>query len=1087
MNAIAQFNQLGGKTVTRKSLISLRELAYLEGSEEIIHRIDTVLNLDPEATDFDLVLETPAMQISLGAAQHSGLYREALDECGRLQKGFKFENGFVVRVANGEVDKRKFKKATVPAVEKPAITTKKATSYGKKRPFTKSEKIASIDEKPTRTAKKASDYGKKRDFSSKKVKYPFSKDDIPFETAKKAYDGTSFSSEKIAVAHQNEYYSHLVEVYDTNIDKAKKLDKLDEFNSKFDRYKSGYLKRYLAYLYSRSGLMSTMITGASNFPVRRMEKKNISVNNKLNELVDYQKYSEFFKPESNIIKTGSDTALDQLKEKLRKEEEAHAMTLTFNKIMRKKVSNEQKEKELLAAGFKQKTLDEARKSGFFELGSYVSSNRSARMRELKRRIKVEELLSKKAEAAAENPTEITFDGGTIENDFSDNRIKIFFDSIPSAEIRSFLKKGGQAFKWSPTNKAWQRQLNTYYSGNRKDLYNFLGVTEPEPTKKKVVEPENNAKSTVPMEAKNNAKSANIQVLNLSEITLDPKRFQNRSELNETIVNNIVKNFNETELDPLIVWKEKTKTFLLAGHHRYEGLTRLKKKTASVKYFKGTEAEAIEFAKVKSNSNRSLETPIERAKIYRGMASTSTKKAIEEKAKEIEGKNATYILNLSALNANGLVIDSLLKLAAGDKQNAALIEKIADWIGDVKRTYTNLTNAHEKEMFDFLMNKEDSKRITTKAEFRQKIYAIVGTLDFDNSQPLNLKRFKYQTEGEKVYDNEFNELKTKVAEKVEQKADLIDRLSNVRRPDFISADDEANKIAALKLAEMNAEISRLQAKLIELSKSKSAYVGAGQNQAALFGAMPINYVPIVEQARQTNEVAERMPVAKTSNKLMSMQFDSLEMDEGWQNLMQDPARNMKIAIWGKPKNGKTSGALQLASYLTKFGKVIYNFVDQGFNKSTQDLWIDSGLANNPNAEPSDITSSKDLEAELKKGKYTFCFIDMISDWIRTEKMKPEEFKERFMRQFPEVSFILIFEVTKGGDFKGDQGWTHLVDAIMTVENFLIENRGRYGMGEKIVWEEGFKKFAPKRYAEFMENSAPGETEEENIFSEEIEKI
>jgi ParB-like chromosome segregation protein Spo0J len=575
-------------------------------------------------------------------------------------------------------------------------------------------------------------------------------------------------------------------------------------------------------------------------------------------------------------------------------------------------------------------------------------------------------------------------------------------------------------------------------------------------------------------------ASNLKTLELSKITLDPKRFQNRSKLNEDIVNNIVNNFNETELDPLIIWNNKGKNYLLAGHHRFEGLSQLKKKTAPVKFFTGTEAEAVEFAKVKSNSNRSLETPIERAKIYREMK--GTKKAIEDKAREIEGKNASYILNLAALNPKGILIETLEKLAVGDKQNASLVEKIADWIGDAKRTYSNLTNTHEKEMFDFLMNKDDSKRITNKADFKQKIYAIAGAFDFEPTKALNLKRFKHQTEGEKVYENEFNELKTKVSDKVQAKADLIDRLSNVKRQDFIPADDDKDKITAKLLADMNAEIKQLQAKLIELSQNKGTYTSGGQNQASLFGGFsePEIHTPELIKAEQTKP--------QVKNALMDMEFDSLQMDEGWENLMQDPARNMKIAIWGKPKNGKTSAALQKANYLTKFGNVLYVFVDQGFNKNTQDLWRDSGLATKPNATPSNITSSKDLEKELKTGKYTFCFIDMISDWIRTEKMKPEEFKERFMRQFPEVSFILIFEVTKGGDFKGDQGWTHLVDAIMTVEDFIIENRGRYGMGEKIVWEEGAAKFNPKRFAELQSNLVPKHFEnEENIFNTEVEVL
>lgn len=228
--------------------------------------------------------------------------------------------------------------------------------------------------------------------------------------------------------------------------------------------------------------------------------------------------------------------------------------------------------------------------------------------------------------------------------------------------------------------------------------------------------------------------------------------------------------------------------------------------------------------------------------------------------------------------------------------------------------------------------------------------------------------------------------------------------------------------------------------------------------------PTPIEPIEQLAAPAIEVEK--PLVK--NKLMQMQFDSLQMDQGWENFMQDPAKNMRLAIWGKPKNGKTAGSLQMANYLTKFGNVLYNFVDQGFNKSTQDLWLSSGLANNNKAVPTDVQTLDELEKEIKTGKYTFVFIDMISDYINREGIKPYEFKERFIKKYPKVSFILIFEVTKSGDFKGDQGWTHIVDAIVTVEDFCMENRGRYGMGHHIIWEEGLKKFNPKKYAEIQEN-------------------
>lgn len=63
----------------------------------------------------------------------------------------------------------------------------------------------------------------------------------------------------------------------------------------------------------------------------------------------------------------------------------------------------------------------------------------------------------KLEAAAKAPTDsLVFDGGEIVQNAELNRLQIIFDDIPSPELRQELKSCG--FRWSPSNKAWQRQL-----------------------------------------------------------------------------------------------------------------------------------------------------------------------------------------------------------------------------------------------------------------------------------------------------------------------------------------------------------------------------------------------------------------------------------------------------------------------------------------------------------------------------------------------------------------------------------------------------------------------------------------------------
>ncbi|NQY30107.1 MAG: hypothetical protein HRT69_11625 [Flavobacteriaceae bacterium] len=74
----------------------------------------------------------------------------------------------------------------------------------------------------------------------------------------------------------------------------------------------------------------------------------------------------------------------------------------------------------------------------------------------------------------------------------------------------------------------------------------------------------------------------------------------------------------------------------------------------------------------------------------------------------------------------------------------------------------------------------------------------------------------------------------------------------------------------------------------------------------------------------------------------------------------------------------------------------------------------------------------------------------------------------MKAFPNISFILVFEVTKSGNFKGDQAWTHLPDVLVTVEDYVMEATGRYGIGHFVGWKEGVQKENPKRYNELYPN-------------------
>lgn len=385
-------------------------------------------------------------------------------------------------------------------------------------------------------------------------------------------------------------------------------------------------------------------------------------------------------------------------------------------------------------------------------------------------------------------------------------------------------------------------LKQQYDYNHYSFTKFWNIATEKPKKKA-----ENPKPEAPKAKKNTkvGQYTGVKTIPLSDLYTDEKRFQNRKKLNEEIVENIVNNFKPTDLDPLVVWydKKQGKTFVLAGHHRFEALKRLKHKNVPVKFANDdypTEADAIRYAKEISNANRTLEEPYERAAIYRKYREEGySEKEINDKA-ALEGKNRSYILNLSCLNPKGATMSTLVQFSQtqskADKNEA---ERVADWIGQARRNAPELTDAHEKEMFDFLMNKEASKRTTTKVKFLEYVRACWNP--FEPTAPLNLARMKYQSEGEKQYDEEVERYKTLISDLQNNIGNLKDRFINPANKDFVNPEAPdymaVKKIADNKIAEYNTQIQYYQKELLKLYSNKQSYLKP-TGQIALFGSLPI---------------------------------------------------------------------------------------------------------------------------------------------------------------------------------------------------------------------------------------------------------
>lgn len=205
---------------------------------------------------------------------------------------------------------------------------------------------------------------------------------------------------------------------------------------------------------------SIMISGGSNFPVRKKEKQNQAWEKNMEE---YEQIQNILQKIENIlygkeiIKSGDADAIEKLEEKLEDLKEKQETMKAVNKAIRKK-NTEQGDEELRDMGYSDAQIHQFRKPDFcgrVGFPQYALQNNNANIH------RVEKRLQKLKEAKEKGSQEIEkklHDGTSfkvVENTES-MRIQLFFDGKPEPEIRDILKSHG--FRWAPSQSAWQRQL-----------------------------------------------------------------------------------------------------------------------------------------------------------------------------------------------------------------------------------------------------------------------------------------------------------------------------------------------------------------------------------------------------------------------------------------------------------------------------------------------------------------------------------------------------------------------------------------------------------------------------------------------------
>lgn len=233
-------------------------------------------------------------------------------------------------------------------------------------------------------------------------------------------------------------------------------DKLDSLLESYSRRLAAY---YNDYYRNEAACPSVMISGGSNFPVRKKQKQNSRRETLMQEYKEIQGILDKIKSTGTGPVDLTDPAARQiLTDQLQREEKLLETCKAANAYYRKNRTLDG------CPGISEQAAAHLTDSTFYAGGSPLDLNGKPfpdyELTSIRGKIKrIQARLSEldRLEAAAQAPADsLEFDGGEIVRNAELNRLQILFDDIPSPDLRQELKSYG--FRWSPANKAWQRQL-----------------------------------------------------------------------------------------------------------------------------------------------------------------------------------------------------------------------------------------------------------------------------------------------------------------------------------------------------------------------------------------------------------------------------------------------------------------------------------------------------------------------------------------------------------------------------------------------------------------------------------------------------
>lgn len=208
---------------------------------------------------------------------------------------------------------------------------------------------------------------------------------------------------------------------------------------------------------------------------------------------------------------------------------------------------------------------------------------------------------------------------------------------------------------------------------------------------------------------------------------------------------------------------------------------------------------------------------------------------------------------------------------------------------------------------------------------------------------------------------------------------------------------------------------------------------------------------------------------TNINLQNARYETFPFDGRWRDSFGSPFRGGAWLIYGTSGSGKTSFALQLAKYLTRFDRVLYWSIEQGNTPSFRRAWMREGLAECGNdillADEDNSFDGIVRQLTQKRGR-NILIVDSLTP-LRAKSYSEKKYEYFGVRQYESfrcrlkgklIIWISHEQAGRPDTTTGDY-ILKLADMKMRVEGWKVFTNTRSGKGlaDFTVWEEGARKY------------------------------